>query len=106
MKLVLALLLLVTMVAHGSSVISTMTEGTATTTSTLAKATNVNRKYLMIQNRGVEDIYIKTASVHTGGQVGIIIVGGGSWEPVDAPMESIYIKSASSTSDYTIIEGI
>ena len=90
--------------ASAQSFYATPTAGTATTTSTLALAQNTMRKYLIIQNTGSNIISVKFGSVQSGTE-GIWIVGGGSYEPIVAPANSIYMKATSGTSDYTIIQG-
>lgn len=75
-----------------------------TTTSTQALPYDKFRRYLLILNRGTDSIYVKVNSVHTGTE-GIIIPYGGNWEPVIAPINSIYIKAASGTQDVIVLHG-
>lgn len=105
MKLLLTVLILFSGLA-GASIdtvdIKTQTVVSATTTSTLALATNKDRRYLLIQNNGAVTVYVKFGSAHSGTE-GVWIVAGGNYEPYKAPLESIYLKSASGTADVTII---
>lgn len=103
MKVLLALILSINMALAGTVV--SLTEGTATTTSTQALAANTGRRSLLIQNRGSQILHVKTASAHTGGQVGVVIAAGGNWEPYETPVDAIFLKSDAATSDYTIAEG-
>lgn len=79
-------------------------EITATTTSVKVINANARRKYLMIQNKGPEAIYVKFETVHTGLE-GIKILSGGNYEPLYAPNNSIWIKTGASTSSVVIYEG-
>lgn len=83
--------------------IKTQTVVTATTTSTVALAENKERRYLLIQNNGAVTVYVKFGAAHSGTE-GVWIIAGGNYEPFQAPLESIYVKSASSTAAVTIIE--
>jgi hypothetical protein len=76
----------------------------ATTTSGVALAANTQRNYLMMQNKGSSDVYIKGGSVHSGTE-GITLSAGSSWEPEEAPVGSIYIKASTGTQSISIIEG-
>lgn len=77
----------------------------ATTTSGLALAASPYRDYLIIVNNGATSIHVKTDSAHTGTE-GVTIPAAGSWEPVKAPIGSIYIRSASGTDGVTLVEGV
>lgn len=101
----LLLFLLVTMDAFGASGIKTQTTANASGTSTLLLAENRSRNYILIQNRGATNVYIKFNSAHSGTE-GIEIVAGGNWEPPEAPKNAIYMKSASGTPSITTIEGV
>ncbi len=107
MKFLVSIILIVLSVsfAYANQAVMTMTEGTATTTSTLAISTNVNRRYLLIQNKGSHSIYVKIQSAHEVGEEGVVIVAGGNWEPTVVPVDSIFLQSASATSDFTIVQG-
>jgi hypothetical protein len=108
MKLVIILTLLFGSFAHaasGDSVkIQTQTVVTATGTSTLALAANSYRRYLLLQNNGSTTVYVKFGSAHSGSE-GVWILPGGNYEPIKAPIGAIYLKTASSTDDVTIIDG-
>jgi hypothetical protein len=79
-------------------------EVTATTTSTLAVSADKFRNYLLIQNKGSVGVYVKFGSASTGTE-GVYIIAGGNYEPFQSPTSAVYVKSASSTSDLTIITG-
>lgn len=81
----------------------TQSDVTATTTSTKFLEINPIRNYLLIQNNGSTDVYIKMSSAHSGTE-GIKLVAGGAWEPILPPRNSIYIKAASGTDAVTILE--
>jgi hypothetical protein len=77
---------------------------TATTTSTLAMAKNNMRGYLIIVNTGSVTVYAKFGSAHSATE-GIPIPAGGSYEPIQAPVNSVYLVTASSTSAVTLLQG-
>lgn len=76
----------------------------ATVTSTQAIASNLDRKYILIQNRGAASIYVKANSAHSGTE-GLEIVSSGNWEPIVVPVDAFFIRSASGSVNVTIIEG-
>lgn len=67
-------------------------------------ASNLNRKYLLIQNNGVSSIFYRVgegnATVND-----IEIVPGGAYEPFNVPINEIKLISDSGTNDVVIIEG-
>lgn len=66
---------------------------------------NLQRKYLIIVNKGPEHVVIKLGEPHTGLE-GIKIISGGNWEPIIAPNARIYAKSLSATnSTVYVLEG-
>ena len=79
-------------------------ESTATTVSTLFAASNNTRNYLLVQNKGTGIIYVKAGSVHSGTE-GVLIPAGGNWEPIQAPLDSIWIKAAAGVQAISIIQG-
>lgn len=76
----------------------------ATGTSGKALNANFNRKYLLVVNEGSQTVYVKVDAAHSGTE-GVPIVAGGAWEPIVAPVNSLYIKSASGTQTISIVEG-
>ena len=74
------------------------------TTSAQALAANLERKYLLIQNKGAAAVYVKFNSIHIGTE-GISIPAGGNWEPSLVPLNSIWMKAASGTQTVSVIEG-
>lgn len=81
-----------------------LTEGIATVTSTQAVPGNGHRTYFIFQNKGTDSIFLKVDSVHIGTE-GIEISAGGNYEPFVAPTNSIFIKAASGSQTFSIIEG-
>ncbi len=81
---------------------STHTDSTVSTAKVLL-ASNKYRSYLLFQNRGTASIYLKLVSTISSTE-GIEVVAGGSYEPVIAPKDAIYIKAASGTQAYTVME--
>lgn len=84
--------------------IKSQSDVTATTVSTSVAAAEPSRGYLLIQNKGAVNVYLKFGSAHSGTE-GILIVPGGNWEPPQVPTDAIYLKSASSTAVVQILEG-
>lgn len=76
----------------------------ATTTSTQALTYNTYRRYLIIQNRGAASIYVKFGAVHSGTE-GLEIVGGGNYEMLTPPFNSVWIVAASGTQSVVLYEG-
>jgi hypothetical protein len=80
-------------------------EDTATTTSVEAIPSNSERTYILIQNHSAtETLLVKPDSIHTGTE-GIHIGPLGAWEPLLPPRNSLWIRTASGTADYSIQEG-
>lgn len=107
-RIFLALFLLVGCAAFGASdQTSTTTQSTvtATGTSTLVLAANLNRNYLLVQNKGSADVILKLGSVQSGSE-GIIIPASGNYEPIRVPIDSLYLKSSTSTQSVFIYEGV
>jgi hypothetical protein len=65
---------------------------------------NLNRKYLLIVNKGTQIIYVKYDSAHTGTE-GIPIPVGGNYEPWIAPTNAIFMRSASGSQNVQVTEG-
>jgi hypothetical protein len=78
---------------------------TATVTSTKVISRNNSRHYLLIQNlSSTIGVTVTLGAAQSAGE-GVYIVAGGNWEPIVAPHDSIYLKSASSTASVEIVEG-
>lgn len=77
---------------------------TATTTSTKVLDANAYRNYLIIQNTGSVSVIVKFGAAQTASE-GVTIPAGGNYEPFKAPVDSVYLESASSTAAVTLIEG-
>jgi hypothetical protein len=72
-----------------------------TTANTQVLQVNANRNYLLIQNTGSNPIVVSFDNVNPG----FTIASGGSWEPGHAPINSVYLKSSTSTSTAVVVEG-
>jgi hypothetical protein len=103
MKKFLVLFILLISFNSMATVVS-RTEGTATGTSAQAIAADSERKYFLIQNKGSETIYLKFDSAHSGTE-GIVIPAGGNYEPVKAPLNSVWLKSSTGSQSYVIFHG-
>lgn len=84
--------------------IVTQTTASASGTSTKILDARTTRNYLLFQNNGATNIYLKFDAIHSGTE-GIVVIAGGVWEPIEVPRNSIWIKAASATPSYTILEG-
>jgi len=78
---------------------------TATATSTLVMTPNASRTYLIIVNTGSQPVIAKFGSPQTALE-GIPIPAGGSYEPIQAPANGVWLETASSTSTVTLIQGV
>lgn len=104
MKILLSLFLVAGFAFAEPTILNNQILVSATVTSTLRLAANKNRKYLIIINNGSQTVYVKMGSAHTTTE-GIPIVAGGNWEPIQTPIDSVYLKSASGTQSVSINEG-
>lgn len=96
---------LFTKTAHAQSVVlSAPTTVTVTSTSTLEFPANAKRAYMIISNTGSQNAIIKFGSVQSASE-GLIIPPTGNYEPLQAPSNKLYAKTASSTTTLVIIEG-
>lgn len=84
----------------------TQTQFNATTLSTVAIAENRSRRCLMVQNMGDSTIIVKFGSSHSGNE-GVMISSKSTWQPIIIPVNSLYLKSFSTSPgvNATIIEG-
>lgn len=104
--LILLALALAPLHAQGQGIsFSAPTTVSVTTSSALAYAANGKRVYLIMSNIGSTSVIVKFGSIQSGSE-GITIPAGGSYEPIHAPVNSVYAKSASSTDSLVIIEGV
>lgn len=78
---------------------------TATTSSTQVLAQNNLRTYLLIQNTGAVGVIVKVATATQSAGEGILIPSGGSYEPINAPFNAVWLESVSGTSTVTIVQG-
>lgn len=63
-----------------------------------------NRKYLLVQNNGVNPIYVVTGSASSLG-IGVKIPGGGNWEPFKIPLNDIFVFATAANTAVTVVEG-
>lgn len=82
------------------------TNVTATTTSTQILAAESSRRYLIVQNQDAAiSITVKTGSASSSASDGVIVPAGGSYEAGQAPVDSVFIRSASGTPAVVVIQG-
>lgn len=73
--------------------------------SALVLTQNNSRGYLLIENIGATTIIAKLGSTITSSNEGVQIPAGGSWEPINAPANSLYLKALSGSPAYVVIWG-
>ncbi|MFI5416187.1 MAG: hypothetical protein ACHQXJ_02415 [Nitrososphaerales archaeon] len=66
---------------------------------------NAARTYLIIMNTGGNTVIVKFGSVQSALE-GVPIPAGGSYEPIEAPGNSVWIETASATSTVTLMQGV
>lgn len=104
MRLLVFVLFIASFSAYGRFAVNNQLTGTATTVSVKVLDPNSNRKYFLFQNIGAASASVKFGSAHSGSE-GVWVPSGGSYEPLDPPIDSVYIKTAVGGSAYTILEG-
>lgn len=72
--------------------------------SAVALQARADRKYLLIQNNGLNPIYVNVGS-DASATAGIHIPGGGNWEPYRVPVNDIYIAASVAGTQVTLMEG-
>jgi len=92
------------MIPNAMFVVNNIQTGTATTTAVAVLTNNQNRKYLLIQNLGSENLYFSTEDFSDENDA-IRIAPDGNYEPWLAPQNSIYLKTATATTLFSIVEG-
>ena len=102
--LMLILFILTASFAQAKTQVKPLVEITATSTASIGLSANHNRNYLLIQNLGPDDVYLKFISAPTGTD-GIKIPLGGNYEAYEAPINAFYVITPSSTADLKIYEG-
>ncbi len=90
--------------AYDQYTVNNQLELTATTTSTVALPLNLKRTYLLIINKGAANILVKFGSAHSGTE-GVVVVPNGNYEPFKAPVDPVYIRSASGSQAMLVLEG-
>ena len=81
-----------------------LNEPTVTTTSALVILADANRSFLLVENHGAKDVYLKQDATHVGSELGILIPAGGNWEPAQVPTNAFYAKTLSASSLLNIVE--
>lgn len=104
MKSVLLFLVLLTGQAFGVSYAPPVVV-TATGTSTKVMNFNAKRGYIIIINRGSNTAVAKFGTTAQSGTEGVPIPAGGSYEPIQAPTNPLWLVTTASTSAVTIVEG-
>lgn len=79
-------------------------EISVTTTSVKLVDARGNRTYLLIQNKGTQNVYLKFGSANTGTE-GILLAAKGNYEPFKIPTAAVYAISESGTQNVIVIEG-
>lgn len=103
--IVLILALICIHPAWSSAIIQKQLTVTVTDSSQKVLDANLRRGFLIVQNNGEGNVHLKFDSVHAGTE-GMVIVGGGNWEPTNIPLNAIYLKSdAAESNSITILEG-
>lgn len=103
-EILMAFILFTFMMAANATLMTRTETISVGTTSTKVSDLERQRKYLLIQNNGQADLYVKLDSAHTGTE-GIRIIPGGYWEPINPPINSVYMKSGFGSINVTILEG-
>lgn len=103
MKYLFFILLAICAPANATVAYLTTLQVTATTTSTKILNVNNARTYLIIQNIGSNNVIVNTAT--QGGTQGLIVPPGGAYEPINAPINEIWVKSVGGSSNITVIQG-
>lgn len=105
MKLFYMFLVLFCLNTFAANVIQRQDEVSITNTSTQILDINLKRSYLLIQNKGSANVYIKFNTAHSGIE-GVKIIPGGNWESEIPPTSLAFAKAESGTNLLTIIEGV
>lgn len=58
---------------------------------------NMNRSCALIVNKGANYIYIQVSTSLQSGADGVLIPGGGNWEPEVTPVNALYMRPLSGT---------
>ena len=103
-KLILVVLLILSNFTHGSVLVDQSADREITITGTQVLPYNRYRSYLLIQNKGASDVYLKFDTTHTATE-GIKITAGGNYEPYKVPFNSLHMVTASGTSSITVNGG-
>lgn len=90
--------------SHGY-VLDSQTNFTVTTTSQQVLPVRNRRKYLFIQNQGTDDVFIQIRDSQGSTLIGKLIVPGASYEPIQVPVQNIYMIARSGSQTVFICEG-
>lgn len=107
MRNVIILLSLLTLNAWAGSpqAVFSQSQVTAGNTSAIALAANANRGYLLIQNQGDANCYVKFGAAIGSGNDGVLIAAAQYYEPYIAPKTAVYMKCASINQTIQFVEG-
>jgi uncharacterized membrane protein len=103
-KIILIVLLILSNFVYGSVLVDQSADQEITITGTQVLPYNKYRSYLLVQNKGDVDVYLKFDTTHTATE-GIKISAGGNYEPYKVPFNSIHMITASGTSSITVNGG-
>lgn len=78
----------------------------AGTTTTEALTATPGRRYLLIQNRGANDVYVVFGGKATVNAGVLIAASGGAYEPFVAPSSSVSVITGSGSSNVVFVEGV
>ncbi len=77
----------------------------AVVTSTLIVPYNINRTYLMLQNKGALSVFLSFGREADAASGFEIAGGGGFYEPILGTVSSVHGIAAAGTQDVTVVEG-
>lgn len=80
-------------------------EVSVTSSATVVPGSSLSTKSLLIVNKGSDIVRVKADSAPTGTE-GVPIPAGGSWEPAEAPTNTLYIKADVGPETVLIYRGI
>ena len=77
----------------------------AVVTSALIVPYNINRTYIMLQNKGVSSVFVGFGREADAGSGFEIAGGGGFYEPILGTVSSVHGIAAAGTQNVTVVEG-
>lgn len=103
-KIILTLLLSAPCWAANQVSMQSLTTASVSTSSISVASASHLRRYLIVQNRGTVDCYLKFDSAHSGTE-GLLLQANGVYEPYVVPTNEIYMKCALGTQSISVYEG-